>query len=191
MREEIDVLIMDLTVRLSTLGYDAIHYAEVQAEVQAAAGGEGTLFDQREYEISVGCDDISTAKASAAFVTGDSLTLIGRTFLGSYFENPMKQVCCKCCSIGYLAECCLTTFVCRKIPQSFERLVDVKEALVLLQIALYEVHHDLLIRSIDYSELSDTFGSLLNHERFNLGQEKPSVSQLSVLSILHFTYLIC
>ena len=78
---------------LSTLGYDTIHFAEVQAEVQAAAGGEGRSFDQKDYEISVGCDDISTSDTSTTFVTGDSLTLIGRTFLGGYLENPMRQVC--------------------------------------------------------------------------------------------------
>ncbi len=84
---------MDLAVTLSTLGYDAIHFAEIQAEVQAAAGGEGKSFDQKDYELSVGCDDISTNGTSASLVTGDSLTLIGRTFLGGHLDNAIEQVC--------------------------------------------------------------------------------------------------
>ena len=92
-REEIDAQILDLSVTLSTLGYDAIHFAELQGEVQAAAGGEGRSFDQKDYEITVGCDNISTSETSAAFVTGDTLTLIGRTFLGSYLDDTLEQVC--------------------------------------------------------------------------------------------------
>ena len=81
--------------------------------------------------------------------------------------------------------CCdaeLTIILYSKISQSFERLMDIREALALLQIALYEVHHDLMIRSIDYPELHDTFGSLLNHKRFELGQEEPSVSTFNIVA---------
>ena len=41
--------------------------------------------------MTVGCDVITTLDSSAAFVTGDTLTVLGRTFLGSYFENPAVQ----------------------------------------------------------------------------------------------------
>ena len=41
--------------------------------------------------MTVGCDVITTLDNSTAFVTGDTLTVLGRTFLGSYFENPAVQ----------------------------------------------------------------------------------------------------
>lgn len=67
--------------------------------------------------------------------------------------------------------------------------MDIREALALLQIALYEVHHDLMVRSFDYSELGSTFGSLLNHKRFELGQEEPSVSTINNVFYNMFFYV--
>ena len=83
-REEMDNLINDLSVRLSTMGYDAIHHANQNNATEN--------FDAKDYEISVGCDDITTNENSAAFVTGDTLTILGRTFLGSYFQDAVEQV---------------------------------------------------------------------------------------------------
>ena len=83
-REELDALVNDLSVRLSTLGYDAIHYADQD--------NANEHFDTKEYQILVGCDTITTNQGSAAFVTGDSLTFLGRTYLGSFFQDAAKQV---------------------------------------------------------------------------------------------------
>ena len=82
-RIEIDKLINDLSVRISTIGYDAIHHTDY---------ANSTSFDTKEYEINVGCDEIQTNSNSAAFITGDSLNIIGRTFMGSYFQDPSSQV---------------------------------------------------------------------------------------------------
>lgn len=112
-RQELDDLVVDLSVRLSTLGYDTEHY-------QRLVLGEpsGT-----EYNISVGCDTMTTNETSTALVTGDSLTIMGRTFLGSYFPNPSDQV-----------------------PQLLERIRDVQLVVTDLHFALYEIHLELLRR---------------------------------------------
>ena len=83
-REELDALVNDLSVRLSTLGYDAIHYADQD--------NANEHFDTKEYQILVGCDTITTNQGSNAFLTGDSLTFLGRTYLGSFFQDAAKQV---------------------------------------------------------------------------------------------------
>lgn len=85
-REELDNLITDLAFRLSTLGYDTIHHSRLVANQ--------TTFDSNGLDISVACDNITTSNESAAaFVTGDTLTLLGRTFLSAYFQNATVQVC--------------------------------------------------------------------------------------------------
>ena len=145
-REEIDILINDLSVRLSTLGIDAIH-AE-QSNVTAK-------FDTKSFELRVGCDNITTNENSATFVTGDTLTIVGRTFLGTYFQNAFEQV-----------------------PQALHRIQDVHHALILLHIALYEIHLDLLQRSKDNTNddtpsnpnFQNSFQNLNNGE-FGVNQE--------------------
>ena len=83
-RIEMDSLINDLSVRLSTMGYDAIHSSDQDVLNEH--------FDKKEYEINVGGDDITTDEDSTAFVTGDSLTLMGRTYLSSFLEDADNQV---------------------------------------------------------------------------------------------------
>lgn len=120
-REEIDALVNDLSIRLSTLGYDTLH--------RAAQNATEPLDVKMGFDLSVGCDNITTSGTSTAFVTGDTLNFLGRTFLGSYLDNPVEQ-----------------------IPQALERMQDIHHALVLLHVSLYEIHLDLLKRSIDYDK---------------------------------------
>ena len=42
--------------------------------------------------MTVGCDNITTIDNSTAFVTGDTLTLLGRTFVGSFLFDAGVQV---------------------------------------------------------------------------------------------------
>jgi len=119
-RQVIDDLITDLGVSLSTLGYDTQHYLRLIRNMPSLV----------EYNISVGCDNISTSENTTALVTGDTLTVMGRTFLGSYLTSPSEQV-----------------------PQFLERIRDVQLSLVNLHFALYETHLDLLVRTqVDASE---------------------------------------
>lgn len=93
-RAEIDNLVVDLSVRLSTLQHDTEFYQYYPDANQT----------YKEFNITVGCDEISTSPESDALVTGDTLTILGRTFLGSYLENPAVQVCLV--SSAYLTQVC-------------------------------------------------------------------------------------
>lgn len=79
-RQQIDTLISDLSVRLSTLGYDTEFYTFYTS----GRGQTGV--------ISVACDDITTGADAAAFVTGDILTVMGRDYLGGVFPAPLEQI---------------------------------------------------------------------------------------------------
>jgi len=114
-RQELDDLAVDLSVRLSTLGYDTEHYLRYILNEPSSAG----------YNISVGCDNITTSEESTAFVTGDLLTVIGRTFLASYLTDPSVQV-----------------------PHLLDRIRDVQQVITDLHFALYEIHLHLLKRAL-------------------------------------------
>lgn len=135
-RQALDSLIADLSVRLSTLGYDTQHY------LFNVLNESSTV----EYSIRTGCDNITTSENTTALVTGDILTVMGRTFLGSYLPNPVKQV-----------------------PQFLERIRDVQLSLVNLHLALYEIHLDLLRRT--QSEASDFTDSQEPSHRLNLAND--------------------
>ena len=115
-RQTLDNLVVDLSVRLSTLGYDTEFYANYTDQSVKAI----------ENELNVGCDSINTTEDSNAFIAGDTLTIVGRTFLGTAFDEPSTQ-----------------------IPQVLERIRDVQQTLFDLHYALYEVHLDLLRRTLD------------------------------------------
>jgi hypothetical protein len=125
-RQELDNTIADLSVRLSTLGYDTEFYSR-HSQNQTV-----------EYNLTVGCDSITTSTDSSAFAVGDTLTVLGRSFLGGSlngsFPIPLEQ----------------------KITQLFQHIKDVQQVLIDLHYALYEVHFDLLNRS---KTLSDFNGS--------------------------------
>lgn len=93
---KLDSIIVDLSVRLSTLGYDTEFFAD----------GSNSSNQMIGFNISVGCDNITTNVTSNAFVTGDILTLVGRTFLATSFGDPLNQ-----------------------IPQVLERIRDVQQVL--------------------------------------------------------------
>lgn len=95
-RAEIDNLVVDLSVRLSTLQHDTEFYQYYPDANQT----------YKEFNITVGCDEISTSPESDALVTGDTLTILGRTFLGSYLENPAVQVCLVSSAYEYLTQVC-------------------------------------------------------------------------------------
>lgn len=79
----LDSIVTDLSVRLSTLGYDTEFFAVNRNE---------SLNQTIGFNITVGCDNITTNETSNAFVTGDTLTLVGRTFLATSFPDPLNQI---------------------------------------------------------------------------------------------------
>ena len=94
-RQEIDNLVVDLSVRMSTLGYDTEFYLYYNSS-------ETLTFS--EYNLTVGCDEITTLDSSSAFVAGDTLTIFGRTFVGSALTDPADQVSDAC--LLFLPRCC-------------------------------------------------------------------------------------
>ena len=125
-RQELDNSIADLSIRLSTLGYDTEFY-ERHSQNQSV-----------QYNLTVGCDSITTSTNSSAFAVGDTLTVIGRSFLGGSlngsFAIPVEKT----------------------IAHLFQQIKDVQQVLIDLHYALYEVHFDLLNRS---KTLTDFDGS--------------------------------
>lgn len=107
-RQSVDTLVVDLSVRLSTLEVDTEFYMN------------DTTAD---YNISVGCDSITTSADGKSFATGDSLTLIGRTMLGGMLESKVEAI--------------------------LERLRDIELVLVNVHFCLYELHHNVLQRAIE------------------------------------------
>ena len=83
-----------------------------------------TELGSAEYNLTVACDTISTDSTSSSLVVGDVLTVIGRTFLGAAFPDPVNQ-----------------------IPQVLERIQDVQQVLIDLHWGLYEIHQELLKRA--------------------------------------------
>ena len=104
--------------------------------------------------MTVGCDVITTLDNSTAFVTGDTLTVLGRTFLGSYFENPAVQASLRslflsCLVFATILLLLLFYNVWCQVPETLERIRDVQLALVDLSFCLHEIHVDLLRRTLD------------------------------------------
>ena len=125
-RQDLDAIVTDISVRLSTLGYDTEYYT---------SNGQSNVTSMVGFDITVGCDNITTNDMSSAFVTGDVLTIIGRTFLGSTFPDPLTQ-----------------------IPLVLERIFDIKEILTNMNYGLYEIHLELLQR--DMQDFAADFKSL-------------------------------
>ncbi len=121
-RQDLDNLIVDLSIRLSTLGYDTEFYS--------------SHFQNQTVEyrnLTVGCDSISTSIDLKAFAVGDTLTVLGRTFVGGSFPLSEQQV-----------------------TQLFDYIKDVHQVLVDLHYALYEVHFDVLNRSMVLADLKES-----------------------------------
>lgn len=112
-RQQIDTLISDLSIRLSALGYDTAFYLNYTT-------------GQVPKIPLVGCDNITTDVSSNAFVTGDILTIMGRSHLGGVFLDPLNE-----------------------IPAALERLKDIELVLLELHMSLYEIHLDLLKRGLE------------------------------------------
>lgn len=135
-RQQIDTLISDLSVRLSTLGYDTEFYTNY------------TLSNHFQDEvISVACDTITTNSSSTAFIIGDILTVMGRSYLGGLFPDPLEQ-----------------------IPKVLERLKDIELVLLELHFGLYEIHLDLLSRALTNVTQQQTGGQMPLHS-LNLGND--------------------
>jgi hypothetical protein len=135
-RQQIDTLISDLSVRLSTLGYDTEFYTDYTL---------GKRFQKKV--ISVACDTITTNNSSKAFVTGDILTVMGRSYLGGLFPSPLAQ-----------------------IPKVLERLKDIELVLLELHLGLYEIHLNLLSRALTNVTQQQTRGQMPLHS-LNLGND--------------------
>ncbi|CAB9505193.1 Kringle domain [Seminavis robusta] len=110
-RKRTDELVASLGTRLSVMEFDA---------------ERSGLINGADYSIAVGCDSITTDATGQTFATGDSLNLIGRTYLAESVDSA---------SLASIAE------------QVLDRLHDIELVLVDLHLALYELHHDLLVRS--------------------------------------------
>ena len=119
-REALDNLIVDLSVRLSTLEVDTDFFADIGSDL--------------DYDIVVASDTITTYSEDGNadgqdLVTGDSLTILGRSVLGNVLGSD-------------------------NINAMLDRMFDIELALVDVSLALYEVHTDLLQRAQD-ANLSD------------------------------------
>ena len=134
-REILDNLIVDLGVRLSTLEVDTDFFADTGSSI--------------EYNITVGSDTITTYAADGAgsqsLVTGDSLTIFGRSVLGDVLgvEN---------------------------INGILNRLFDIEIALVDLHLALFEIHTNLLKR-MSGANLADTKEAQVSKHALSLSND--------------------
>ena len=109
---------MGLRVCLSKLSVDTEHYLQnIRGESPS-----------RDFNIIVRCDNITTSKSSSALVTGDILTMIGRSLKASYLSKPSSQV-----------------------PQLLNRIMNVHHSMIDLHFALYEIHLELLRRTQQFS----------------------------------------
>jgi hypothetical protein len=113
-KQQIDNLVSDLSIRLSTLVYDTEFYTNYTSI--------STPYSEVPH---IGCDNITTSPSSSAFVTGDILTIMGRSYLGGFFSDPLAQV-----------------------PTTLDRLKDIEQVLMELHLGLYEIHLDLLKRGL-------------------------------------------
>jgi hypothetical protein len=112
-RERIDDVINSLGVRLSTL--------EVDTERSGWANDAGP-------DMAVGCDNITTDASGSSLVTGDTLTLVGRTYKADGVDTKNLT----------------------KIAQDvLKRFLDIELVLVDFHFALFELHHNLLTRAIE------------------------------------------
>jgi hypothetical protein len=125
-RQQIDTLVLDLSVRLSTMGYDTAFYSYY---ISGAS-------DYTEIPL-IGCDEIVTNANSLALVTGDILTIMGRSYLGGMFSDPLVE-----------------------IPTALQRLKDIELVLTELHLSLYEIHLDLLERGMAEVTAAETQGQM-------------------------------
>lgn len=106
LRQDLDNLIVDLSVRLSTMEVDTSFFVDPTAEPYKP--------------LTVGCDKIITDPDGQAFVTGDSLTMFGRSLLG----GPLTE---------------------EQVVGIVNRLRDIEWVLLDVHFALYEIHTALLL----------------------------------------------
>ena len=132
LQKELDNLVVDLGVRMSTLEVDAEFFLKGTDEDSNSAN----------FTISVAGDNITTDEVGRHFVTGDSLTIIARSFPGGSLDQ------------GRASE---------TVEAIIRRLHDIEEVLIQVHIAMYEVHNNLLRRAIDKSV---SFNSTSQHALF-------------------------
>jgi hypothetical protein len=136
-KQQIDNLVSDLSIRLSTLVYDTEFYTNYTSSTSP-------YFNVPR----IGCDTITTSSSSAAFITGDILTIIGRSYLGGFFSDPLAQ-----------------------IPTALERLKDIEQVLLELHLGLYEIHLDLLKRGLADITATQVGTNQLPLHRLDLGND--------------------
>jgi len=125
LRQTLDNLVVDLSVRLSTMEVDTGFFLNSNSESMQP--------------LTVGCDNITTGPEGHAFVTGDSLTMFGRSFLGgSLGQGPAS-----------------------KVEDIVHRLRDIELVLIEVHFALYELHTKLL-RDMQDSGIADQKASQLS-----------------------------
>jgi Ca2+-binding RTX toxin-like protein len=77
LRQELDSLVVDLSVRMSTLEVDTEFFLKVKGADYNSAG----------FNITVAQDDITTDEVGRHFVSGDSLTIFARSVLGGSLDQ--------------------------------------------------------------------------------------------------------
>jgi len=117
LRQQLDNLVVDLSIRLSTMEVDTGFYLNPSAAPKP---------------LIVGSDTITTDPNGQAFVTGDSLTMFGRSFLGGSLGGSLS---------GSLDD------PETKVTGIVNRLRDIELVLLDVHFAMYELHTELLQRS--------------------------------------------
>jgi len=100
-------------------------------------------------EIAVSCDNITTSATGGSIIIGDILTIIGRTYLADAVDSAVLE---------------------QMTEDVLNRLHDIELVLVDLHVALYELHHNLLVRAIGSSTPNPSLAEKLHS--LSLGDDK-------------------
>lgn len=149
LKGSINDLVFDLSVRVTVMEVDVGFYLK-------SSNMESSL----PYNISVGCDSITTSSEGLALVTGDNLLMYGRTILGDIL-GPDQTADPK--------QAKLEPDMLKKAKNIINWFFDIELALVNTNLALYELHSALL-REMTIGTSSST----LPLHSLNLGNDEVS-----------------
>lgn len=136
-RDSIDRLISDVGDQISTI--------EVDTEIYSNWANHTRSNDAVVPQLIVGCDNITTNSSGTGLVTGDSLTLLWGTSLGTMFGE--------------------VDTITSKVQQILERLRDIEFVLMRVHMTFFEIHDSLLRRAAEDSTIPDLKdGQLSTHE---------------------------
>ena len=136
-RDSIDRLISDIGTQISTM--------EVDIETYSNWPDHASTNDDVLLRLLVGCDNITTNSTGVSLATGDSLTLVWGTSLGTMFDG--------------------LDAITSKMEQILGRLRDIEFVLMRVHLSFFEIHDDLLRRALKNSTFPDLKeGQLSTHE---------------------------